>query len=254
MDLRLDGKTALITGGSRGIGLGIATTFAEAGANVMISSRKADACETAAAEIGYGTKWFAANVGDPAQAEACVDATLDAFGAVDVLVNNAGTNPYAGPTIDVDLGRWEKTFQINVTAPLLWTQLVWNKYMKGSDGGCSVINVSSVGAFGTSEILGVYSVGKAALVHLTKQLAAELGPKVRVNCLAPGLVRTDFARILWEGERGGEVAARYPLGRLGEPADIAAAALYFAADSGSWVTGQALVLDGGGLIAYATGD
>jgi NAD(P)-dependent dehydrogenase (short-subunit alcohol dehydrogenase family) len=255
MELRLDGKTALITGGSRGIGRGIAKAYAEAGAQVMISSRKADACEAAAAEIGHGVRWFAAHVGDPVQAEACVDATLDAFGRLDVLVNNAGANPYAGPTIKVDLTRWEKTLQVNLTAPLLWTQLAWNKYMKTSDGGCSVINVSSVGGFGTSEILGVYSVTKAALIHLTKQLAAELGPKVRVNCIAPGLVKTDFSKLLWEDDRDVEVAKHYPMKRLGETIDIAGAAMYFAADTGSWVTGQTIVLDGGGLIAFAsTGD
>ena len=250
MELRLDGKAALVTGGSRGIGLGIARAFAEAGAQVMITSRKSDACEAAAAEIGHGVQWFASNAGDPVQAEACVDATLQAFGRLDVLVNNAGANPYAGPTIDVDLGRWEKTLQINVTAPLVWTQLAWNKYMKGSEGGCSVINVASVGGFQTSEILGVYAVTKAALIHLTKQLAAELGPQARVNCLAPGLVKTDFSKILWEDGRDVEVAKRYPVGRLGETVDIAGAALYFAADTGSWVTGQTLVLDGGGLIAF----
>jgi NAD(P)-dependent dehydrogenase (short-subunit alcohol dehydrogenase family) len=250
MELRLDGKAALVTGGSRGIGKGIAKAYAEAGAQVMITSRKGDACEAAAEEIGHGVRWFAANVGDLAQAEASVDATLAAFGRLDVLVNNAGANPYAGPTIDVDLTRWEKTLQVNVTAPLFLTQLAWRKYMKDSDGGCSVINISSVGGYHTSEILGVYAVTKAALIHLTKQLAAELGPTARVNCIAPGLVKTDFSKILWEKDRDVEVASHYPLKRLGETVDIAGAALYFAADTGSWVTGQTLVLDGGGLIAF----
>jgi len=250
MELRLDGKAALITGGSRGIGQEIAKVYAEAGAQVMITSRKADVCEAAAAEIGHGVRWFASNVADPAQAEACVDATLDAFGRLDVLVNNAGTNPYAGPTIDVDLPRWDKTFQVNVTAPLLWTQLAWNKHMKQSDGGCSVVNVSSIAAFGTSELLGVYAVTKAALVHLTKQLAAELGPNVRVNSIAPGLVKTRFSQLLWEDDRDVEVARQYPLQRLGETVDIAGASLYFAAETGSWITGQTLVLDGGGQIGF----
>lgn len=248
MDLRLDGKTALITGGSRGIGKGIARAFAEAGARVMITSRKADACEEAAAEIGHGCVWEAANVGNPDDAERVVNSCIGQLGGVDILVNNAGTNPYAGPMIDVDLPRWEKTFEVNLTAPMIWTQTVWQRHMKESGG--VVINISSVGGFGTSEALGVYAVTKAALIHLTKQLAPELGPGVRVNALCPGLIKTDFARVLWEGDRGGEVADAYPLKRLGEVEDIAAAAVWLAADSGSWITGQAIVLDGGGLVQF----
>jgi NAD(P)-dependent dehydrogenase (short-subunit alcohol dehydrogenase family) len=250
MELRLDGKTALVTGGSRGIGKSIAREMAAAGAQVMITSRKADACEAAAEEIGMGVQWRASNVGDPAQGEAVIDHTLETFGRIDVLVNNAGANPYAGPTIGVDLPRWEKTIQVNLTAPLVWTQLAWNKWMKDSDGGCSIINISSVGGLSTNEILGVYDVTKSALLHLTRQLAAELGTKVRVNAIAPGLIRTDFARVLWEGDRGDQVAKAYPLTRLGEPEDIAYAALYLASDAGSWMTGQTLVLDGGGLIGF----
>jgi NAD(P)-dependent dehydrogenase (short-subunit alcohol dehydrogenase family) len=252
MELRLDGKTALVTGGSKGIGKGIATAFAEAGAQVMITSRKAEACEAAAADIGHGCQWFASNVGEPDQAEACVDATLDAFGAVDVLVNNAAANPYAGRTIDVDLSRWEKTLKVNVTGPLVWTQLVWNRYMKDSAGGCSVINISSVGGIATNPILGVYGVSKAALIKLTEQLAVELGPKVRVNAIAPGLVRTDFARVLWDEGRGEQVAKAYPVQRLGEPEDVGAAALWLAAETGRWITGITVVMDGGGLVKFDT--
>ncbi len=251
MQLRLDGKTALITGGSRGIGKGIAKAFSEAGATVMITSRKADSCEEAAAEIGRGCVWEAGHVGKPEDAERIVDACIERIGGVDILVNNAGTNPYAGPTIDVDLGRWNKTIEVNLTAPLLWTQLAWQKYMK--ENGSVVINISSVGGLSTNPVLGVYDVTKAALIHLTKQLAPELGPMVRVNAICPGLIKTDFARLLWEGERGAEVAKAYPLGRLGETEDIAAAALWLAADSGSWVTGQAIVLDGGGLVQFREG-
>jgi NAD(P)-dependent dehydrogenase (short-subunit alcohol dehydrogenase family) len=251
MQLRLDGKTALITGGSRGIGKGIAKAFAEAGATVMITSRKADACEEAAAEIGHGCVWEAGHVGKPEDAERIIDACIERIGGVDILVNNAGTNPYAGPTIDVDLGRWEKTIEVNLTAPLIWTQLAWQKYMR--EHGSVVINISSVGGLSTNSMLGVYDVTKAALIHLTKQLAPELGPQVRVNAICPGLIKTDFARMLWEGERGAEVAKAYPLGRLGETEDIAAAALWLAADSGSWVTGQAIVLDGGGLVQFREG-
>lgn len=248
MDLRLDGKTALVTGGSRGIGLSIASTFAEAGAKVMIASRKAEALEEAAATIGNGCQWVVANSGDPAAAEDAITATIERFGSLDVLVNNAAANPYAGPTIDVDLPRWEKTMLVNVTAPLVWTQLAWRHWMK--ENGGVVINISSVGGLKTSGELGVYGITKAALLHMTEQLAAEMGPEVRVNAICPGLIKTDFARALWEGERGDEVAQGYPLKRLGEPADIAAAALYLAADTGGWMTGQRLVLDGGGLIGF----
>lgn len=250
MDLRLDEKVAIVTGGSRGIGKGIATAYAQSGAQVMIVSRKAESCEDAAAEIGHGCQWMAGNVGDGEFAASVIDRVVADHGRVDVLVNNAATNPYAGPTIDVDLPRWEKTLQVNVTAPLVWTQLVWQKSMKDGDGGCSVINISSVGGLSTNEVLGVYDITKSALIHMTKQLAAEMGPKVRVNAIAPGLIRTDFARILWEGERGDEVAKMYPLGRLGETTDIAGAATFLAAETGSWITGQTIVLDGGGIISF----
>jgi len=253
MELRLDDKVAVVTGGSRGIGLAIATEYANSGAQVMIVSRKADACEAAAAEIGHGCIWMAGNVGDADFAEAAIDRAVSDFGRVDVLVNNAATNPYAGPIIDVDLPRWEKTLQVNLTAPLLWTQLAWQKSMRDGDGGCSVIHVSSVGGLATSEMLGVYNLTKSGLMNMTRQLAAEMGPKVRVNAVAPGLIKTDFAKMLWEGDRGDEVAKAYPLGRLGETADIAGAAMYLAAETGSWITGETIILDGGGLVSLSRG-
>ncbi len=250
MDDTLEGRSAVVTGGSRGIGKAIAANFAEAGARVLITSRKADACEAAAAEIGHGCEWVAGNAGDDATIGEVLDAAIERNGGVDILVNNAATNPYAGPTIDVDRARWDKTFAINLTAPVFWTQAAWRRWM--AEHGGVVINIASVGGLGTNPILGVYDVTKAALIHLTQQLAAELGPGVRVNAIAPGLIKTDFARALWEGGRGDEVAAAYPLGRLGEPEDVAAAARFLCADTGSWITGQALVLDGGGLVAFAS--
>ncbi len=248
MELALDGKTALVTGGSKGIGKAIAKGFADAGAKVMITSRKAEVCESAADEIGGGCEWEAGNVGDPEHMEQAIDRTIESFGGIDILVNNAATNPYAGPMIDADLPRWKKTIDVNMTAPFLWTQMVWQKYQK--DNGGVILNIASVGGLETNPMLGVYDVTKAGLIHMTKQFAAELAPQVRVNAICPGLIKTDFARMLWEGDGGDMVAQQYPLKRLGEVEDIAAAALYLAADSGSWITGQAIVLDGGGQIKF----
>ena len=248
MEQSLDGKTALVTGGSKGIGKAIAKGFADAGAKVMITSRKAEVCESAADEIGGGCEWEAGNVGDPEHMEKAIDRTIEVFGGVDILVNNAATNPYAGPMIDADLPRWKKTIDVNMTAPFLWTQMVWQKHQKHNGG--VILNIASVGGLETNPMLGVYDVTKAGLIHMTKQLAAELAPQVRVNAICPGLIKTDFARMLWEGEGGDMVAQGYPLKRLGEVEDIAAAALYLAADSGSWITGQAIVLDGGGQIKF----
>ena len=246
MDLRLDGKAAIVTGGSKGIGKGIARTFADSGGNVLITARKPDALEETAKELGPNVSWLPGHTGRPEDGQAVIDACIERYGSCDVLVNNAATNPHAGPLIDVPLSMWDKTHEVNLRGPLAWTQLAWQTWMR--DNGGAVINIASVGGFKTSNKLGVYGVFKAALVHMTKQLASELGPQVRVNCIAPGLIRTDFARILWEGEAGVKAAASYPLKRLGEPEDIGEAALYLAAGA-SWMTGQTLVLDGGALIS-----
>ncbi len=247
----LEGKVALITGGSRGIGLGIAHRFAQSGAKVMLVSRKADGLEAAKAElVAAGTPeenvaWESGNVGKEEDAQRCVASAIAQFGSLDVLVNNAATNPFVGHVIDVDMSRWAKTEEVNLRGPLMWTQAAWRQHMK--EHGGSVINISSVGGFVTSPALAVYNVFKSALMHMTRQLAYELAPGVRVNCLAPGLIKTDFAKYLWEGEKGEKVAKTYPLKRLGEADDIGEAALYFAAGA-SWVTGQTLTLDGGSLV------
>jgi NAD(P)-dependent dehydrogenase (short-subunit alcohol dehydrogenase family) len=243
---RLDAKTALVTGASRGIGAAIAAEFAAAGAAVMLSARKADALETAAASITGRVATYAANAGEPDQAQACVHATIETFGALDILVNNAATNPYLGASIDIDLGRYDKTFQVNLRGPLVWTQAAWNAWMR--EHGGAVINVASIGGIRGEAGIGIYNTTKAGLIHLTKTLAAELAPGVRVNALAPGLVKTDFARALWEPAEDA-VAARLPLRRLGTPEDIAHGALFLASDDASWITGHTLVIDGGALIA-----
>jgi len=246
MDLRLDGKTALVTGASKGIGFAIAKGMAESGAKVLLSSRKQEQLEKAAAEIDGDVDVFAANAGEPDQAEACVNATLERFGALDILVNNAATNPYFGRAIDIDLSRYDKTFQVNVRGAFVWTQLAYRSWMQ--EHGGSVINIASVGGMKFGGLIGIYDTTKAALIHLTKHLAVELAPDVRVNAIAPGLVKTDFAKALYQsGEEA--VAAMMPLKRLGIPDDIAPAAVYLASDAASWVTGHVMVLDGGFLVS-----
>lgn len=246
MDVRYDGKVALVTGASKGIGRAVAAELVASGASVMLSSRKAEALEVACAEIGGDTAWYAANAGEPDQAAACVEATLERFGRIDVLVNNAAANPYAGPTLGIDLPRFDKTVQVNWRGPLVWAQHAWSSWM--SEHGGTILNVSSIGALTVEPTIGVYNGTKAALVHLTKQLAVELSPGVRVNAVLPGLVKTDMARALWE--RGEEaIASHVPLRRLGAPEDIARAAAFLCSDEASWITGATLVVDGGMVLA-----
>ena len=248
LDFGISGKTAVVCASSKGLGFGCADALAAVGANLVMNARTAETLAEAADKIrerhGVSVIEVASDI-TTAEGRAAV---LEAAGQVDILVNNAATNPYAGPMIDADLPRWEKTIDVNMTAPFLWTQMVWQKYQK--DNGGVILNIASVGGLETNPMLGVYDVTKAGLIHMTKQFAAELAPQVRVNAICPGLIKTDFARMLWEGDAGDMVAQQYPLKRLGEVEDIAAAALYLAADSGSWITGQAIVLDGGGQIKF----
>jgi NAD(P)-dependent dehydrogenase (short-subunit alcohol dehydrogenase family) len=241
MQISLEGKVALVTGASKGIGRAIAGSMAEAGAKVMLSSRKQDQLEIAASEIGGDTAVFAANAGDVASAKACVAATIERFGALDILVNNAATNPYYGPTLGVDEGRYDKTFQVNLRGPLFWCQAAWEQAMRDKPG--VIINIASVGGLRAEGALGVYNLTKAALIHLTRQLGGELGP-TRVVGIAPGLVKTDFASVL-VANYGDSLAAAMPLKRLGEPQDIANLATFLASDMASWITGETYVIDGG---------
>jgi len=249
MQIDLDGRVALVTGASKGIGRAIAAALAGSGAKVMLSSRKQDALDEAAAGMQGEVATFAANAGEPDQAEACVAATMDRFGAVDVLVNNAATNPYMGPAIDIDLPRYDKTLQVNLRGPLVWTQLAWRASM--AERGGSVINIASVGGLAVEPSIGIYNTTKAAILYLTRTLAAELGPKVRVNAIAPGLVKTDFARALWEPNEE-LLAKRLPTKRLGLPEDIAGTAVFLASDLASWITGQTIVVDGGSMVGVPT--
>ncbi|MGZ4793047.1 MAG: SDR family oxidoreductase [Ilumatobacteraceae bacterium] len=250
MQISLNGKVALVTGASKGIGRAIAGSLADAGAKVMLSSRKQDQLDIAAAEIGGDTAVFAATAGDIDAAKACVTATIERFGGLDILVNNAATNPYYGPTLGVDASRFDKTFQVNLRGPLFWCQAAWEQALRDKPG--VIINIASVGGLRAEGALGVYNLTKAALIHLTRQLAAELGP-TRVVGIAPGLVKTDFASVLI-ANYGDRLAASMPLRRLGEPQDIANLATFLASDLASWITGETYVIDGGAGVRSAAMD
>jgi NAD(P)-dependent dehydrogenase (short-subunit alcohol dehydrogenase family) len=247
----LTGRTALVTGASRGIGLAIAQALAGAGASVVLTSRKQEAADEAAAQVKdvAGEKAAVAGVGahatDEDAARRCVEFTIDTYGSLDILINNAGTNPAYGPLVDMDHGRFAKTVDVNLWAPVLWTSLAVKSWM-GEHGG-AIVSTSSVGGIAPAPGMGVYNATKAALIHLTKDLALELAPKVRVNAVAPAVVRTRLAELLWR-ENEELLSGTYPLGRIGEPGDIASAVLFLASDAASWITGETLVLDGGFLL------
>jgi NAD(P)-dependent dehydrogenase (short-subunit alcohol dehydrogenase family) len=245
MQLSVAGKVALVTGGSRGIGLAIARSFCEAGGDVMLVSRSAENLEVAAAScegLRGGVAWTVGHVGRSEQADAAVAATIERFGAVDVLVNNAGTNPYMGPLLGIDDVRLQKTYEINQASVVTWSRAAWSQWMQ-AHGGC-ILNIASIGGLGPEPQIGWYNATKAAVIHLTRQLAYELAPTVRVNGIAPGLVRTELARGLWEHHEE-RVAEHIPLRRIGEVTDIAPVALLLVSDASSWITGQVIVVDGG---------
>lgn len=192
--------------------------------------------------MGERAVGFGAHVASEEAAQACVDFTLQQFGSIDVLVNNAGTNPAYGPLVEQDHSRFAKTIDVNLWGPLLWTSLAWKAWMQ--EHGGSVINTASIGGLSVGPELGVYHVSKAALIHLTKQLAFELGPKVRVNAVAPGVVRTRLAEALWKDHED-QVASNTPLKRIGEPEDVASAVAFLASNASSWITGETMIIDGG---------
>lgn len=248
MSLNLTGRTAVITGASRGIGLAIAQKLADAGANVVLTSRKQESADAAAAQISGNALGVAAHAVEDDAARRCIDLTLNHFGSVDILINNAGTNPAFGPLIEQDHGRFAKIFDVNLWAPLLWTSLAVKGWM-GEHGG-AVVNTASIGGMAFEANLGLYNTTKAALIHVTKQLALELSPRVRVNAICPGVVRTRLAEALWK-EHEQALSAVTALGRIGEPADVADAVAFLVSDEASWITGETLVIDGGQLLGNA---
>ncbi|MEU7767789.1 SDR family oxidoreductase [Nocardia sp. NPDC049190] len=241
------GKVAIVTGASRGIGLAAGQALATGGANVVVTARALESATAAAGEIGSSAVGFAAHAADENSARECIDFVGRRFGRIDILVNNAGTNPAFGPIIDQDHTRFAKLFDINLWAPILWTRLAAAAWMR--EHGGVVINTASINGMSVSADLGLYNVSKAALIHLTKQLALELSPRIRVNAVAPGVVRTKLAEALWKDHEA-EVAASTPLERLGEPDDIGSAIAFMASDAASWITGETLVIDGGQLLTY----
>ncbi|MEH1168224.1 SDR family oxidoreductase [Micromonospora sp. CPCC 205539] len=241
---RLVDRVAIVTGASRGIGLAIAQRLVAEGARVGLTARRPEALADAVAALG-GPAYAVAVPGRADDAEhraTAVRQVSEAFGPVDILVNNTGINPVHGPLVGLDLAAARKILDVNLVAALGWVQEVCAAGM-ADRGGC-VVNVSSVAGLGPSPGIAFYGVSKAALNHLTACLAAELGPTVRVNAVAPGVVKTRFAAALFEG-REDEVAAAYPLGRLGLPQDVAGAVAFLASADASWITGQTIVCDGG---------
>lgn len=248
----LTGKVALITGSTKGIGLAIASRMAQAGARVVISSRNQDACDEVASAInadGGEAVAIACNINYKEQLRLLVEKTSAHFGGIDILVCNAALNPYYGASQDIPDDAFDKIMNANIGSAHRLCQLTLPGM--AARGGGAVIIVSSIAGLKGSTVLGAYGISKAADMQMARNLAVEWGPRnIRVNCIAPGLIRTDFARALWENpETYAATVAKYPLRRIGEPDEIAGAAIFLASQAGSFTTGQTFVIDGGGTIA-----
>ena len=237
-------KTILITGGSRGIGLAIAEKYLESNEyNVVVTGRKEQTLEELASEVNNKNfHTIAAKADDEEAADKTCKDVNEKFGSLDILVNNAGTNPAGGPLMDVDIGAVQKTWDVNLMGPLLWSRAAYKNELS-----TAIMNICSVGGIAPSQLMGAYNVSKAALIYLTKQLAYELAPDIRVNGVAPAIVKTKLSQLLWENE---EFAKNlHLLKKLGEPEDIANAVYYMCSDDAGWVTGEVLTIDGGFLLS-----
>jgi NAD(P)-dependent dehydrogenase (short-subunit alcohol dehydrogenase family) len=241
---RFEGKVAIVTGASRGIGLGIAERLAAEGARVVITARKQEALDEAVQQLGGPdvAMAVAGKADDPAHQDEAIARTLERFGRVDMLVNNTGINPVYGPMIELDLDAARKIFEVNVLSALSWTQKVHQAWL--AEHGGAVVNVSSVGGLKPAPGIGFYGSSKAMLNHVTQELAVELGPNIRVNAVAPAVVKTKFATALYEGKEE-KVSAEYPLKRLGVPEDIGSVVAFLLSEDAGWLTGQVVVIDGG---------
>lgn len=250
---RLAGKVAIVTGASRGIGAAIAANMAEEGAKVLLISRKIEGLQSVADEIranGGEATPIACHVGHRSQREEMLDQALAAYGQVDVLVNNAATNPHFGPMLSVDEGAWDKTFEVNVKGYFGMIQLVAEHLQKRKAKG-AIVNVASVVGLMAAPMQGVYAMTKSAVISMTKTLAMELGASnIRVNAIAPGLVETKFAQVLVDNDEiRGSIVSRTAAGRVGQPRDIAGGAVFLASDEADYVTGEVMVIDGGWTLA-----
>ncbi|MFC6703902.1 SDR family oxidoreductase [Flexivirga alba] len=242
----ISGKTAIVTGASRGIGYAIAERLITEGANVVITARKEETLAAATKNLGERATYVAGRADDPDHQDAVITKALDTFGSVDLLVNNTGINPAYGPLMDIDPGVARKIMDVNVIAALSWVQKARAAWL-GEHGG-AIVNIASIAGLRPAPGIAMYGVSKAALIHLTEELAFELGPKTRVNAVAPAIVKTDFAKALYEG-REEKVAAPYALKRLGVPDDIGSVVAFLLSDDAGWMTGQTLTVDGGVLLA-----
>ncbi|MEU0404515.1 SDR family oxidoreductase [Streptomyces sp. NPDC006197] len=242
------GQTAIITGASRGLGLAVAQRLVAEGAKVVITGRKPDVLTEAVASLGGPDRalGIAGHAADTEHQDEVIAQAIATFGSADLLVNNTGINPVYGPLITLDLGVARNIVEVNCVAALSWVQKVHAAWM-GEHGG-AIVNVASVGGIRTAPGIGMYCASKAMLIHLTEALAVELGPGIRVNAVAPAVVKTRFAAALYEG-REDEVSAVYPLKRLGTPSDVGSAVAFLLSGDASWMTGQTLVVDGGLTVA-----
>ena len=251
MSITHENKVAIITGASRGIGLGIAKRLVADGARVVITARQPEALAEAVEALGGPAHALAiAGHADDASHQAeVVAAARETFGRLDYLVNNAGINPSYGPMLEMDIDSARKILEVNVLSAFSWTQRAVGAGLGTTEApGGAIVNVASVAGLAATGLLGWYAVSKAAMIHLTTELGYQLGPDVRVNAVAPGVVKTVFAQALYEG-REEKVAKRYPLKRLGVPADISGAVSFLLSADSSWMTGQTVVLDGGAMLA-----
>jgi NAD(P)-dependent dehydrogenase (short-subunit alcohol dehydrogenase family) len=241
-----EGAVAIVTGASRGIGLGIAERLVAEGARVVITARKPEALAAAVEHLGGPEKaiGIAGNAADETHQAEVIAAARETFGRLDHLVNNTGINPVYGPILDSDLDAARKIMDVNVLAAFAWTQKAVASGLGDGEIGGAIVNVASIAGLGATGAIGWYAVSKAALIHLTVELGYQLGPQVRVNAVAPAVVKTRFAQALYEG-REETVAAAYPMKRLGAPEDIAGAVSFLLSSDAGWITGQTLVVDGG---------